>query len=204
MTSAHIADGYKMIVEIIAYLVNNSGIAKVKGTSFSLSECRNALAIEMTDILILGLNMPDGDCIDYCRELREEYPDLKIIILTANEEYHVVNRLLNNGVNGYILKTSMAENVLKGIQAVINGERFICDEIIELLEKERGGKEILLSKRELDILRLIVEGYTSDEIAKHFMLSVETIKTNRKRILSKLGAKNSMALVKKAIEMKLI
>ena len=203
MISVHIADEYKMLVEGLTYLINKSEIAKVTGTSYYLSECRKALTIETPDILILGLDLSDGNGINFCRELRETYPDLKIIILTILNEYYIANRALESGADGYILKTAMSEDVIAGIEAVINGEQFLCDEIDTLLKKGSNNK-IQLTKRELDILRLIVNGYTNKEVSKTLFLGLETVKTYRKKIILKTGAKNSMVLVKIAMEKKLI
>ena len=202
MISVHVADSYKMLVEGLAHLINKSGTAKVTGTSYNLSECRNALASKMPDILILGLNLPDSNCIDFCGELRAAYPDFKIIILTNQNEYCIANRVLENGVNGCILKTALSEDVIAGIEAVMRGEQYLCDEIDVLLKK--GNNDIRLTKREQDILRLITDGYTNMEVSKTLFLGLETVKTYRKKIISKTGAKNSMVLVKIAMEKKLI
>ena len=202
MISVHVADSYKMLVEGLIHLINKSGTAKVTGTSYNISECRNALASKIPDILILGLNIPDSNFIDFCSELREAYPDLKIIILATQNEYYVANRVLKNGANGYILKTALSEDIIAGIEAVMHGEQYLCDEIDVLLKK--GDNDIQLTKREQDILRLITDGYTNVEVSKALFLGLETVKTYRKKIISKTGAKNSMVLVKIAMEKKLI
>ncbi|MDR2914687.1 MAG: response regulator transcription factor [Tannerella sp.] len=203
MISVHITDGFKMLVEGLCLSINKSGIANITGTSHLLSECRKALAFKTPNVLILGLNLPDGNCIDFCAEIREKYPDLKIIILTIHNEYYVVNRVLENGADGYILKTAMSEDVIAGIEAVINGEQFFCDEI-DALMKKGDDDYIKLTKREQDILKLIVDGYTNKEVSKALFLGLETVKSYRKKIISKTGAKNSMVLVRIAIEKKLI
>ena len=203
MISVHIADSYKMLVEGLTFLINNSGIANVTGTSFHFSDCREALALRTTDVLILGLDLHYGNCIDFCAELKILYPDLKIIIITANNDYELKKLVLKNGINGYILKTAMTEELIAGIETVINGELFFCNEENTFNNKKSDDK-IHLTKREKDILRLIVEGYTNSEISKALFLGVETVKTYRKKIISKVGAKNSMMLVKIAIEKKLL
>lgn len=203
MISVHIADGDKMLVEGLCFFINKSGVAKVTGTSYSLSECRKSLAFKTPKVLILGLDLPDGNGIDFCAEIRNIYPDLKIIILTIYNEYYVVNRALESGAHGYILKTAMSEDVIAGIETVTGGELFLCDEIDTLIKRGKVDN-IRLTKREQDILRLIVEGYTNLEVSRKLFLGLETVKTYRKKIISKTGAKNSMALVKIAIEKKLI
>ena len=203
MISVHIADGHKMLVEGLNNSINNSGIASVTGTSFQALECRKALTAKTPDILILGLDLPDCNCLDLCLELKETHSSLKIIILTANNEYYVVNRILENGANGCIFKTALTEDVIAGIEAVINGEKYLCDEANTLI-KRKDYDIIKLTKREKDVLKLIVDGYSNIEVSKALFLGLETVKSYRKKIISKTGAKNSMVLVKIAIEKKLI
>jgi len=203
MITVHITDDHKMLVEGLSLSINESGIAKVTGTSYSLAECRQALASQLPDVLLLDLNLPDGSGIDYCIELRQKYPKMKILVLTTHDEYSVAKRVLDNGACGYILKNALSEEVVAGIEAVMNGETFLCDEI-DVLMKKRTDQPIWLTAREQELLRLIVDGYTNQEIADKVFLSVETIKTYRKNLILKLGAKNSMMLVKMAFEKKLI
>lgn len=110
---------------------------------------------------------------------------------------------MENGASGYILKNALAEEVIVGIEAVMEGETFLCDEI-DVLMKKKPKQMIWLTTREKELLRLIVDGYTNQEIADKLFLSIETIKTYRKNLILKLGAKNSMLLVKMAIEEKWI
>lgn len=203
MITVHITDDHKMLVEGLTGSINESGIATVIGVSHSLSECRNALAFSTPDILLLDLNLPDGNGIDFLAEVRQKYPDIKILVLTTHNEYSIAKRVMDNGASGYILKNALSEEVVCGIEAVMEGEKFLCDEI-DILMRKRSEQPIWLTAREQELLRLIVDGYTNQEIADKVFLSVETIKTYRKNLILKLGAKNSMMLVRMAIENKLI
>lgn len=203
MIKVHIIDDHKMLVEGLCLSINESGIAKVIGTSNTLAECRKALKLNMPDVLLLDLNLPDGSGIDFCIEVRQKYPAIKILVLTTHDEYSVAKRVMDSGAAGYILKNAMSEEVIAGIEAVMNGEIFLCDEI-DILMKKQTEQTVWLTAREQELLRLIVDGYTNQEIADKVFLSIETIKTYRKNLILKLGAKNSMMLVKMAFEKKLI
>ena len=203
MINVHIIDDHRMLVEGLCISINESGIAKVTGISHTLAECRNALTVQSPDVLLLDVNLPDGSGIDFCAEIRKKYPSIKVLVLTTHDEYSVARRVLDNGALGYILKNALSEKVIAGIEAVMNGKTFLCDEI-EVLMKKHGEQPVWLTAREQELLRLIVDGYTNQEIADKVFLSVETIKTYRKNLILKLGAKNSMMLVKMAIENKLI
>ena len=203
MTKVHITDDHKMLVEGLRNSINESNIATVTGTSHTLAECRKALIRENFDILLLDLNLPDGSGIDFCIEVKEKYPDMKILILTTHDEYSIAKRVLDNGASGYILKNALSEEVVAGIETVMTGEIFLCDEI-DILMKKQSEQPIWLTSREQELLRLIIDGYTNKEIADKLFLSIETIKTYRKNLILKLGVKNSMMLVKMAIENKLV
>jgi len=203
MIKVHIVDDHKMLVEGLCTTINESEIASVYGISYTLSDCRMALVSSEVDLLLLDISLPDGNGVDFCIEIKKKYPVLKILILTTHSEYSIAKRALNNGANGYILKNALSEEVVNGIEVVMSGKLFLCDEIDLLLHKERK-QHIWLTTREQELLRLIVDGYTNKEIADKVFLSVETIKTYRKNLILKLGAKNSMVLVKIAIENKLI
>jgi DNA-binding NarL/FixJ family response regulator len=192
-----------MFVEGLTASINGSGIAQVTGVSYSLEECRRLLSPETADVLLLDISLPDGNGIDFCVEIHQEYPDMKILVLTSHDEYSIVKRVMANGASGYILKNSLSEEVIAGIETVMNNEIFLCDEVDILLE-EHTDKPVWLSSREQELLKLIVDGYSNQEMAEKLFLGIETIKTYRKNLIQKLGAKNSMILVKMAIEKKLI
>lgn len=203
MITVHITDDHKMLVEGLKASIEESGIATVTGTSHTLAECRNALSFQRPEVLLLDLNLPDGNGIDFCSDITQKYPAMKVLVLTTHNEYSIAKRVMENGASGYILKNSLSEEVVAGIEAVMNNEIFLCDEI-DILINKRSDETIWLTAREQELLRLIADGYTNQEIADKVFLSVETIKTYRKNLILKLGAKNSMMLVRIALEKKLI
>ncbi|MDR1553217.1 MAG: response regulator transcription factor [Prevotellaceae bacterium] len=203
MITVHITDDHKMLVEGLTLSINESDIATVIGTSSTLSECRTALASQNPDVLLLDINLPDGNGVDFCVEIKQKYPNLKVLILTTHNEYSIARRVMDNGASGYILKNALSEEVIIGIETVMSGKIFLCDEI-DILMKNRNENPIWLTVREQELLRFIVNGFTNQEIADKMFLSIETIKTYRKNLILKLGTKNSMSLVKMAIEQKLV
>lgn len=192
-----------MFVEGLTASINESGIAQITGVSYSLEECRRILSPETTDVLLLDISLPDGNGVDFCLEVHQKYPDMKILVLTSHDEYSIAKRIMANGASGYILKNSLTEEVIAGLETVMKNEIFLCDEV-DILLKEHTDKPVWLSSREQELLKLIVDGYNNQEMSDKLFLGIETIKTYRKNLIQKLGAKNSMILVKMAIEKKLI
>lgn len=203
MITVHITDDHRMLVEGLCASIRESGMAEVTGVSHNLADCRKALAVREPDVLLLDLNLPDGSGIDFCPEVRKKHPDVKVLVLTTHDEYSTARRVMDSGASGYILKNALSEEVIAGIETVAAGGTFLCEEI-DVLMKKQSTQPVWLTTREQELLRLIVDGYTNHEIAEKVFLSVETIKTYRKNLILKLGAKNSMVLVKMAIENKLI
>jgi len=199
MITVHITDDHKVLVEGLKLLISESGNITVTGESYTLDTCRKTLEFQTPDVLLLDLNLPDGSGIDFCSEVRKKYPHVKILILTTHNEYSVAKRVMENGASGYILKNALSEEIITGIETVMEGETFLCDEI-DILMKKRADQQIWLTAREKELLKLIVDGFTNQEMADKMFLSIETIKTYRKNLILKLDAKNSMVLVKMALE----
>ena len=198
-----IVDDHKVVAEGFEYLINDSGIAQVTGKAYSAAGCYTLLAKTPADVLLLDVSLPDGNGIDLCPKIKERYPDLKILMLTSYSEQSIIMRALENGASGYILKNAMAEEIIEGIRTVASGKRFLCEEV-DVLLKKREPHSVRLSRREQELLRLIVAGHSNSEIADSMCLGYETIKSYRKNLILKLNAHNTAQLVKIAIEQKLV
>ncbi len=199
-----IVDDHRMLVEGIVKAISESGVATVTGTYHSLAECRIGLARSLPEVLLLDIHLPDGNGVEFCTELRELYPQLKILMLTSFGELSIPRRALHNGAMGYVLKNALIEEVIEGIVAVHAGEEFLCDEISRMMKKTCAGQAVWLTSREKEMLQLIAKGFSNPEIAQMILLSEETVKTYRKNLLLKFQARNSVDMVLQAIEQKLI
>jgi DNA-binding NarL/FixJ family response regulator len=199
MIRVHITDDHKLVVGGISLLIKESGVAVVSGTSYSINECRKALAFQAPDILLLDLELPDGDGIDFCVEIRRHYPSLKVLILTSHEEYSAIRRAKDNGVAGYLLKADLADELIMGIETVMNGQSFVSLEIEKRIKKIEE-RPMWLTTRERQVLEGVAQGYTNPEIADRLGLRVETVKSYHKSLNQKIDAKTPTELVKKAIE----
>jgi DNA-binding NarL/FixJ family response regulator len=198
-----IVDDHKVVADGFERLVNESDMAQVVGKVHSAADCMRMLAGEQVDVLLLDISLPDGNGVDLCLQIKAKYPALKILMLTSYSEMTIIIRALENGASGYILKNAMTEEILEGIRVVASGEQFLCEEV-DMLMKKKENHPIRLSRREQELLRLIVEGRSNSEIAESMCLGYETIKSYRKNLILKLNAHNTAALVKMAIEQKLV
>ena len=196
-----IVDDHTMVAEGFERIINGSGIAVVIGKAFSAAGCMSLLSKSETDVLLLDVSMPDGNGIDLCRKIKALYPEIKVLIISSHTEMQIINRALEEGASGFILKNANAEVIIEGLQTVASGERFLCDEVKALLRRH-DNDTVILSRREQELLRLIVEGKSTSEIADCLFLGFETIKSYRKRLMLKLNAINAADLVRIALEQK--
>lgn len=203
MIQVAITDDHPLLVEGFKHLIDSSGIAESIWTAATGNECLRKLNGQLPDVLLLDINLPDSNGIELCKSIVARWSALPVIALTSFGEYSIVKRMLDNGAKGYLLKNSMAEEIMAGIETVAGGETFLCHEI-DMLVNKRTTQHILLTQRETDILRLIIDGLTNAEIADKLFLGVETVNSYRKNLLFKLNARNTAVLVRMAIEEKLV
>lgn len=196
-------DDHKMLADGLRSMINDSEVAKVEWVANNAEECRHSLSLNIPDVLMLDIGLPDISGIDFCKELKNDYPELKILTLTSHNEFAIVKQMLDNGVSGYLVKNAETREVIEGIETVYYGDIFLCHEV-DLLMKKQPSDAVWLTDRERELLKLVSEGYTNAEIANKIFLSPETVRGYRKNLLYKLDAKNTAMLVKIAIEQRLI
>jgi len=198
-----IVDDHPLIVQSLSSIIKDSKIGEVEAIASTAKQCMYLVGTKHFDLVLLDINLPDGNGLDICKSLTEKYPQIKVLALTSFNEYTIIRKMMENGASGYILKNSMPEEVVEGIETVLKGETFLCHEV-DLLMKKKPDQQIFLTPRETELLKLICDGYTNPEIAEKLFLGVETINSYRKNLLFKLNARNTAVLVKIAIEQKLI
>jgi DNA-binding NarL/FixJ family response regulator len=195
MYSILIVEDHPVVVEGMMSLINESDFASVLGTASSGAECMKWLENTKPDVILLDINLPDISGVELCRKIKAIYPSLKILVLTAYKERTFVTQMLENGAHGYVLKNAMADEILEGISEVAQGNNFLCEEV-DIMMKKHLSEDILLTRREKEVLKLIAEGYINNEIAEKLFISPLTVDSHRKNLLTKLNARNTAVLVK--------
>ena len=198
-----IVDDHPLLANGLKSLLSDYKIAETADIAATGKECICKLKSSDYEVILLDINLPDVSGIDLCETIHKDFPKIKILALTSFNEFTCVNKMLSNGASGYVLKNAMPEEIIMGIETIMNGEIFLCHEI-DILMKKKTDKHVFLTRRETDLLRLITEGFTNQEISEKLFLGAETIKSYRKNLLFKLNAKNTASLVKMALEGKLV
>lgn len=162
------------------------------------------------DILILDKQLHKSDGVETVTKLLKQLPNLKILIFSSTDTTYQVKKMLESGCRGYLLKDADDDQLLKAIETVYKGDRFLSPSlesaIFEELFKNKNTprRTINLSKREKEVLDLIVKEYTTQEIAAKLFLALSTIEFHRTSMQQKLGVKNTAGLVRVAMENGLI
>ncbi len=203
MTTILIADDHPIVAEGIKNVVQQSGIYHVVGVVHSSAECSSMIGELLPDILLLDVGMPDGNSLDLLPQWKKTIPTLRTLVLSCYGEPTVVQRALDNGADGYVLKDSPTECLMEGLEAVAGGKTYLCPASQEALRMESAHYEAL-TPREREVLALIVKGLPMKQIADRLCLSFETVHSYTKFLRAKMGVNNTAALVRKALEQRLV
>lgn len=190
----NIVDDHTMFAEGLAAAVNKSDVLHVSRLFTTQEACRQALCERRPDVLLLDISMPDGSGVAFCEEMLEAHPKMKLVAITIHDEYSVIQRMLDVGVHGYLLKSSSVEELEDALVRVWKGERYVSPQVADILRQADTSK-VFLSAVEKQVLELLCLGHTNPEIANRMHLSTETINWYRKRLLSKFGVRNTVSLV---------
>ena len=203
LIDVYIADDHQMVCEGLSEMINKSGKAHVSRTFNTLEACRNVLQERRPDVLLLDLSMPDGDGVAFCHEVIDTYQNIRVVAVTIHDEYSMIQRMMECGAHGYVLKSSPIEELIQAIVSVWQKQQYISPQVEKILCEGRS-RSVVLTDVEKIILRLVCDGHTNPEIATELKLSTETVNWYRKRLLAKFNVKNSVGLVRNVLEQKLL
>ncbi len=189
-----IADDHRMVREGIKQLLELEGDISVIGEAGDGVTCLNVIEDLNPEVVLLDINMPQMNGLQVLQKLKENKCSSRILILTIHNEIEYLMKAVDIGVDGYILKDSESDVLRKAIFAVNSGESYIQSELASLLKEklENADKgvyeeESILTKREMEVLRLLTEGLFNKEIAYHLSISEKTVKNHVSNIFKKIS-----------------
>lgn len=209
-TKIAITDDHVMVLKGIASMLDGTPELEVVGLYENASQTMENIGVDKPDVLLLDINLPDINGIDLSKQLLKSYTDLKIIALTNFEDTSFVKRMLKNGVHGYLLKNTDKLELITAVKTVLSGALFLQKDVQQQLLNQTSkstidnGLKPNLTRREHDVLVAISEELTTQEISEKLFISPKTVETHRMNIMSKLGAKNSVGIIKIAMEKELL
>jgi DNA-binding NarL/FixJ family response regulator len=203
MIKVFIIDDHPMVIEGIKTMLMSHPDMEVVGHASNATSTQAYFISNTADVALLDINLPDLSGLDLCTKLLKLKPDLKVIALTNFDQLSYIEGMRKGGAHGYLLKNSSSTEIFRAINAVMKGnQHWLGNESVQ--ESIQQHNQLMLTRREVEVLRLIAEGLTNQEIADKLFVSASTVDSHRKNLISKLNVKNTAALVRTAVENKII
>lgn len=207
-----LADDHKIVRDGIKLMLESQAGIELISEAETGNDVLELLKKEPVDIIVMDINMPEMDGIQATKLVKETYPDIKILALTmSNDELHI-RQMIQAGASGYIMKSAGRAELKEAILSIIGGKHYfstdatqsIMMDLVKGKGKSTNPDPIHITDRELEILELIVQEHTNQEIAKKLYISSRTVDAHRRNLLQKTGARNTAGLVKYAFQNKII
>jgi DNA-binding NarL/FixJ family response regulator len=200
-----LGDDHKIIRAGLRLFVNEQADMEVVGEADDGVEAVR-LALQLRpDVVVMDISMPKLDGLKATRKLKELCPEVKVLTLTRHTDDGYLQQLLQAGTNGYLLKQSAPDELVRAIHAVVNGKAYLDPAVTEKVVGKLGRRapldthlEMRLSGREDEVLRLIAQGYLTKEVAARLQISIKTVETHKANGMEKMGMKNRIDLVRYA------
>lgn len=212
MISVYIIDDHQVVIEGMELLLSESENIKCIGSSLSAEDGIKQLEEIKPNILLLDINLPGMNGVEACKIINEKFPEVKIIALSMLKEGSLIKMMLKNGAYGYVLKSAGKDELIESIEQISAGKKYLSNEVTSIIIDNISGKKKIsqknpfpaLSRREKEVLNLIIDELTTKEIADKLFISFGTVETHRRNMLIKLGVRNTAGLVRTALEYDLL
>ena len=205
-----IVDDHPMVRERLAEIINREADMKVCGEAEDRPNGLEVIGREKPDLAIIDLTLKRSNGLDLIKDLRAMHPELRILVVSMQEENLYAERVIRAGAHGYITKQEATRKILEAIRTVLSGKVYLSDALsADILSrmvgksKAPGSSFELLTDRELQVFDLVGQGFSTRQIAEQLGLDVKTVETYRARIKDKLELKDASELLRKAIAWKL-
>jgi DNA-binding NarL/FixJ family response regulator len=209
-----LTDDHQIVRDGIKAMLSDADGIRIIAQAGSGSELFDLLKTKKTDVIILDIELPDMSGIDICSRITKEYPEIRILILSMYTGEEFIFKAISEGAKGYLPKNTSREELVMAIKAVAGNREYFSPVISEIMLKSyiqqaksvnRDVRDLSdLSKREIEILRMLAEGYPNTEIAEKLFISIRTVESHKSHIMQKLEIHTTVELVKFAIRNKLI
>lgn len=207
-----LADDHQIVLDSLSNLLSS-----VEGIEVIGKVINGKLALELlkhteVDMLIADLNMPECGGVELCVQIRQRFPSVKILMLTMADDIQNIRAAIRAGAMGYVLKRAGLDELKKAIFSLQHNQKYFSDEVIaelvsgsgENVETFQRKPSILLTEREIEVLKLIAQEYSTPQIAEKLFISIATVETHRQRMSQKIGVKGAVGLVLYAMKQGLL
>ncbi|MDP9042973.1 MAG: response regulator transcription factor [Bacteroidota bacterium] len=195
-----IADDHKLIRETWTYILNRDSRFKVIGSCSNSEEAVQMTKQKHPNVVLMDINMVPFSGIEATRQIKEVSPETQVIGVTMHSQPAYAKKMLQFGALGYVTKNSSREEMINAILEVSQGNKYVCEEMMELINESSTDPAALsaintLTEREMDVINLIRQGNSSKDISAKLDISIKTVEVHRHNILKKLKLKNAASLI---------
>lgn len=210
-----LVDDHQLVRDGIKSLISGSFGIEIIGEASNAAELFKLMKDQIPDVILMDISLPNMSGIDITRTLKKDHPQIKVLILSMYTSEDFVFNAFKAGISGYLPKNTTRDELLLAIETVYNGQEYFSKTISNIILKSfvntakygshfSEDKLEVLTNRESEILKLVVEGYSNQQIADQLCISIRTMETHKTSILKKLNLNNTVDLVKFAIKNKII
>ncbi|GAA4447614.1 nitrate respiration regulation response regulator NreC [Nibrella saemangeumensis] len=209
-----IADDHNVFVEGIESLISGSSVVEVAERCYDAQSVMQQLDQTPIDVVLLDISFPQiEDGLTLCEHITRTYPQTKVIALTMHDDASLIKRVVKKGAKGYLLKNTTKVELLQAIQAVYQEKQYFNETITNILLNDEPklkkpasgiGLKPNLTPRESEVLALIAQGFTTQQMAAQLFVSVKAVEFHRSSLLMKFGVPNTALLIKTAMQMQCI
>ncbi len=203
-TTVFIVDDHYMVIEGLIKLMSDLKGVECCGHATTGGSCLSYLTYNKPDIILMDINLPDMSGLDLCLEAAKKCPGVRILGLSTFNQKPYISKMIENGAMGYLLKNATAAEIMNAISTVMKGGQYLSQEASASLRQRLPSEDIILSRREKEVLSCIAEGLTSKGIADKLFIAETTVISHRKSLMEKFDASNTALLIKKGVEMGLV
>lgn len=202
-----IADNSSIFCEGLRTVLGEEDHIKLVACTKDLKELEKLTTLHQPDVVLLDYS------VEYfgehgVKEFKQKHKGVKLIAITGKQDREKILHALQSGLSSYLLKDCSIDEIIEAVHETANGKQFFCGNVFDLIKKTEEEEEdcsgVALSKREIEVIQLIAEGFTNKEIAEQLYLSNHTVNTHRKNIMHKLGIRNTAGIVIYAVKEKII
>jgi DNA-binding NarL/FixJ family response regulator len=201
-----ICDDHPIVLESLSLLISTMKDLEVVGALTDPRDVLKVLSELEVNVILTDMNMPSMDGITLISEVIAHYPEMQILMLTVSEDEGTIRRAFRAGAKGYVMKKADRRELEHALLTVANGNQYFSSEVLKGLigSGDEPPLRDSVTKRELEIIRLIAQEMSTAEIAEKLFLSTGTVETHRHNILRKLGVKNAIGIIKYAMKHNLV
>lgn len=190
-------DDHPMVIEGMKAMLNQIRYVELCATASNAYEAMEKVKENQPDLVITDINMPEISGVELTSKLKKEFPNLKIIGMSTFNERSYISQMIQNGADGFLVKSASKEEIETAISSVLDGKMHLSSDAgISNSEQKELKNQPTLTRREKEILTLISEGFTNPQIAEKLFISLYTVETHRKNLLSKFNTNNTASLIK--------